>query len=194
MTGFKNITIIERDKNFGLAKSIGTGVTQIINDFGSVIVLEDDLLTAQNFLNFLNDSLIQYKESESVWSISGFSFPIKYPDDYAFDNAFGVRASPWAWATWKDRWEKVDWDVADYDVFLSDTKTRKGVNRGGSDMCKMLNDQMTGEINSWAIRFCYAQFKNKSYDVLPKISKVKNIGFSGKQRIRQVWISALIQC
>jgi hypothetical protein len=180
VTGFKNITIIERDKNYGLAKSIVTGVTQVINDFGSVIVLEDDLLTSQNFLNFMNDSLIQYKESESIWSISGFSFPIKYPEDYAFDNAFGVRASSWGWATWRDCWEKVDWDVSDYDVFLSDIKTRKSFNRGGSDMCKMLNDQMTGEINSWAIRFCYAQFKNKSYDVFPKISKVKNIGFSGK--------------
>jgi GT2 family glycosyltransferase len=71
VTGFKNITIIEKVENFGLDKSIVTGVTQVINDFGSVIVLEDDLLTSQNFLNFMNDSIVQYKESENVWSVFG---------------------------------------------------------------------------------------------------------------------------
>jgi hypothetical protein len=178
VNGFKNITIIERDGNLGLAKSIVMGVTQVINDFGSVIVLEDDLLTSQNFLNFMNDSLIQYKESESIWSISGFSFPIKYPEGYAFDNAFGVRASSWGWATWADRWQKIDWDVSDYKVFLKDREAQVKFNVGGSDLCKMLNDQMVGKINSWAIRFCYAQFKNKAFDIYPKISKVQNIGFS----------------
>jgi GT2 family glycosyltransferase len=178
VSGFKSVTVIERDENYGLAKSIITGVSQIINEFGTVIVLEDDLITSKNFLTYMNQGLNLYQENLKVWSISGFSFPIYYPDSYEYDASFGVRASSWGWATWKDRWDKVDWEVSDYDLFLADKIAKKGFNKGGSDLCKMLNDQMTGKINSWAIRFSYSQFKNKSYDVFPKISKIKNVGFS----------------
>ncbi len=178
--GFKKVTIIEREENYGLAKSIIFGVSEIIEKFGEVIVLEDDLLTSPNFLLYMNQSLKCYRDVSQVWSISGFSFPIDYPQDYSFDSTFGVRASSWGWATWKDRWEKVDWAVSDYGEFCGDYKAQKKFNRGGSDLCKMLSDQMTGRINSWAIRFCYDQFRQNAYDVFPKVSKVANIGFSSE--------------
>ena len=178
--GFKRVTVIERDVNYGLAKSIIFGVTEVIKKYGKVIILEDDLITSPNFLSFMNQGLDFYECNSKVWSVSGFSFPIKYSDGYDFDATFGVRASSWGWATWIDRWDKVDWDVSDYDVFIKDRQKQKKFNSGGSDLCKMLNDQMTGKINSWAIRFCYAQFKHDAFDVFPKISKVKNIGFSSE--------------
>ncbi len=175
--GFKEIAIIERDKNLGLANSIITGVSEIIEQYEQVIVLEDDLITTANFLSFMNQSLNEYRNSNKVWSISGYSYPIEFPKKYQYDATFGIRATSWGWATWKDRWEKVDWDVSNYDNFKKDFKARKAFNQGGSDLCKMLNDQMTGKINSWAIRFCYAQFKNNAYDLYPRVSKVKSIGF-----------------
>jgi len=178
--GFKSIQVVESPKNKGLATSIIEGVSEIINKFKKVIVLEDDMLTSSNFLCYMNQSLNYYQNKDKVWSVSGFSFPIKYPETYAHDNAFGVRASSWGWATWIDRWEKVDWLVSDYHLFINDKKAKKSFSRGGSDMCKMLADQMAGKINSWAIRFCYSQFRHDCYDVLPVTSKVKNIGFDGE--------------
>jgi len=179
VTGFKSVTIIERPENYGLARSIITGVTEIMDRFGKVIVLEDDLLTATNFIEFMNQSLNKYEDNQKVWSISGFSFNLRYRDDYSFDGVFGIRASSWGWATWRDRWNKVDWQVADYQEFKSNTKSQRVFNKGGSDLSGMLNDQMNGRINSWAIRFCYAQFKNNGYDFFPVKSKVKSIGFGG---------------
>lgn len=49
ITGFKSLRIIERDRNFGLANNIIDGVTSIVNEFGRIIVLEDDLLTSPYF-------------------------------------------------------------------------------------------------------------------------------------------------
>jgi len=178
VNGFRQVKVIESEVNKGLAKSIITGVSQIINDYGCVIVLEDDLITAPNFLTYMNQALDFYQDKQKVWSVSGFSFPINYEDDYKFDNSFGVRASSWGWATWENRWDLVNWDVPDYADFVNNKVEKKAFNRGGSDMCKMLNDQMTGKINSWAIRFCYAQFKQNKLDVYPVKSKVQNIGFS----------------
>lgn len=175
--GFKKITIIERLDNYGLAKSIIEGVSEIINQYGRVIVLEDDLITSKNFLIYMNDALEFYSTTPKVWSISGFSFPIIHQDGYQFDAAFGLRASSWGWASWQDRWDKVDWDVSDYDQFIKNQSSQKRFNLGGSDLCKMLADQMTGKINSWAIRFCYAQFKDGAFDLYPTLSKVESIGF-----------------
>jgi len=180
ITGFKSVKIIERNKNHGLAKSIITGVNAVIETHGRVIVIEDDLITSKNFLSYMNKALDFYKQKSKIWSISGFSFPMSYPEAYDYDVAFGVRASSWGWATWADRWEKVDWNVSDYSLFQADKKAQKAFSQGGSDICKMLKEQMAGKINSWAIRFCYAQFRNNALDVYPKISKVENIGFSGE--------------
>ena len=178
INGFNRVTIIERNVNLGLAKSIISGVTEVIVKYGKVIVLEDDLITTTNFLDYMNEALSFYEKNTDIWSVSGFSFPIKYPDEYIFDAAFGVRASSWGWATWSDRWSKVDWEVSDYSMFLEDRNAQKQFNQGGSDLCHMLSKQMSGQINSWAIRFCYAQFRNKAFDVFPRVSKVHNIGFS----------------
>ena len=177
ITGFQSVEIIERRTNYGLAGSIIDGVSELIEKFGRVIVVEDDLVTSQNFLLYMNQALDSYQLDERIWSVSGFSFPINYSLIYPFDAAFGIRASSWGWATWQNRWKKVEWDVSNYASFTQNKNARRAFNRGGSDMCKMLHDQMTGKINSWAIRFCYAQFRNGAFDVFPRISKVKSIGF-----------------
>ena len=52
INGFKKITIIEREENWGLANSIIDGVTTIVNQYSKIIVLEDDLVTSPFFLKF----------------------------------------------------------------------------------------------------------------------------------------------
>jgi hypothetical protein len=177
ISGFNKTKIIESEINKGLSESIISGVSKIIDEYGKVIVIEDDLITSRNFLYYMNTALDFYQDTKRVLSISGFSFPIQFPENYAYDTSFGIRASSWGWATWKDRWGEVDWYVSDYNRFKYNIVKRMKFNRGGSDLSHMLSKQMRGKINSWAIRFCYHQFKNDLVDVFPVISKVKNIGF-----------------
>src|SRR5258706_1722860 len=112
---FKNISIFEATKNKGLANSIIDGVTQIIAEYGKVIVLEDDLISTQNFLSFMNAGLDKYKSEPDVFSISGYSFNLRPPaEKYIESGYFLKRGWSWGWATWADRWENVDWEVKDY--------------------------------------------------------------------------------
>jgi len=76
-TGLKKVSIVEAEKNKGLAKSIIGGVSEIIQRYGKVIVLEDDLNLSPYFLEYMNDALDYYKDDEEIWSISGYSFPMK---------------------------------------------------------------------------------------------------------------------
>lgn len=173
ITGFKSIGIYESKKNKGLANSIIEGVTKIINEYGKVIVLEDDLITSKNFLVYINQALDYYEHKEKVFSIAAFTKPIVNSTD---DVYFTYRANSTGWATWNNRWENIDWSVSDYDEFRKDKKKQKAFNRMGSDMCKMLNDQIIGKVNSWAIRWTYHQFKVQKLTVYPTLSKIKNIG------------------
>ena len=178
--GFKKVVVIESATNKGLANSIIGGVTSIIANYESVIVLEDDLVTSTNFLAFMNQCLKQYHDNESIFSISGYCPPIRQVRDYRYEAFLFPRNSSHGWATWKNRWLQVDWNVPDYEAFVSDSKRKAAFNKGGSDLSDMLTKQMEGRMNSWSIRFCYHQYKSETYTIYPTVSKIQNIGF-GKE-------------
>lgn len=170
---FKSVKIINSQVNKGLANSIIDGVSEVLNKYGKVIVLEDDLVTSKNFLTYMNQALDFYMNNTRVYSIAGYTSPIQSSKD---DVYFTKRASSWGWATWSSRWNKIEWDLENYRQDIQSKKFKEQFNRMGSDMFKMLNDQLSGKINSWAIRWCLHQFFEDTYTVYPTISKVSNIG------------------
>ena len=177
INGFKKVTVFESDKNKGLANAIISGVSQIISKYGKVIVLEDDLITSPNFLDFMNDGLDFYKDNSSIFSISGYSMDLPSLKNNNKDYYLGVRASSWGWGAWSRSWDDIDWDVKDYNDFVNSKRLKKEFRKGGSDMSRMLANQMNNKIDSWAIRWCYNQFTRKQYTIYPTISKVESIGF-----------------
>ena len=175
VTGFKKTTVIEAPANKGLATSIISGVTEILNKYGRIIVLEDDLVTSRNFLVYMNKGLDYYEAKQKVFSVGAFTIPIKGLKKNTV--YFTQRADSCGWGTWKDRWNIIDWDVKDYPALMQDNSAKRAFNRMGSDMTGLLTKQRQGKINSWAIRWCYHQFKHDLYSVHPVVSKIKNIGF-----------------
>lgn len=176
---FQNVTIVEAKENQGLAKSIIGGVTKILEEYGKVIVVEDDLVLSPYFLNYMNGALDYYKDAEDVWSISGYSFPMKSLKKYPHDVFYSYRGCSWGWATWLDRWVKTDWEVKDYEKLMADKAWQKRFNRGGADLTGMLGMQMDGKINSWAIRWVFTQSNLDMYTVYPTNSYILNDGCDG---------------
>ncbi len=174
--GFKSLSIVESPINRGLANSVIQGVSEVVNKFGSCIVMEDDLLTSPNFLYFMNQSLHAFEKVHRVNSISGYSFDFK-PRNDEYDAYFLNRSWSWGWATWADRWNAVDWEMKIYESFKLNTKEKGKFAQLGSDVNIMLKRQMNGKIDSWGIRFTFNQFLKNGVTLYPKISKVNNIGF-----------------
>jgi len=177
IVGFKNIHIKESETNKGLAKSIISGVSEIMKITDQVIVMEDDLITTPNFLSFMNKALTKYETEPKVFSISGYSMNLGQENHQSNETYFLNRSWSWGWASWKDRWEKVDWDMKDYDSFKKDKVRKKEFAKGGSDLNKMLRGQMEGKLDSWAIRWLYEQHKVQGLTLYPVYSKVYNDGF-----------------
>ena len=185
ISGFKTLHYSFSEKNKGLGPSVIDGVTEIINQYGRVIVVEDDLVLSTNFLGFMNKGLEEYENEKKVISVCGYTNLISVPEDYKEDVYFCVRSSSWGWATWKDRWEKVDWELSDWNAHVKNKK--EFCKWGGSDCWKMLNDWHNGKNQSWAIRFCYSQFLQNAVSLFPVISKVANEGFDGEGTNCKSW-------
>jgi Glycosyl transferase family 2 len=179
ISGFKSVRIVERESNMGLAASIIAGVTGILQTSPSCIVLEDDMVTSPNFLEFMNSALTTYQQRQDVFSVTGYNYPLPIPADYPEDAYLSYRGSSWGWGTWSDRWNKVDWAVSDYAEFSADTQAQELFARAGNDLPGMLKMQMDGKLDSWAIRFDYAHHKHDAYCLHAIKSKVQNIGFDG---------------
>ena len=108
ISGFNSVHIIEREKNWGLANSLIAGITEVINKYGKVIVVEDDLILSPYFLKFMNDGLEKYKDDDRVSSISGFIPPVKEK----LPNTFFLRYFEcWGWATWDRAWKLLNTDT-----------------------------------------------------------------------------------
>jgi hypothetical protein len=177
--GFKKIETLESIHNRGLANSIIDGVSSVFKVYDSVIVLEDDLITSPNFLRFMNDALCFYKDVFNIWSVSGYSPLIEPPKNYPHDIYLSLRASSWGWGSWHDRWKLVDWELRDQDDFKQNKALQGEFDKGGNDLTPMLISQINGEIDSWAVRWNYAQFKYSRYSVVPLVSKIYNAGRDG---------------
>lgn len=175
ISGFKNVTVIERAQNMGLARSIIDGVTTLCDRFGRAIVLEDDLLTSKYFLKYMNDGLAAYENEGRVASIHAYM----YPTNEQLPETFFLRgADCWGWATWKRAWDHFEKDGA---VLLRRLRSEGLEHRfdydGNSDFLRMLSNQIKGKNNSWAIRWHASTFLDGMLTLYPAHSLVANFGF-----------------
>jgi len=175
ITGFKSVRIILREKNFGLAQSIITGVSEIVEQFGKVIVLEDDLITSPYFLKYLNEALGFYENNESVISIHAYVYPVKQSLPETF---FLKGADCWGWATWKRGWRLFEPDGRKLLQAIKDRGLSRAFDLGGAyPYTQMLAGQICGLNNSWAVRWYASAFLNDRLTLYPGRSLVTNTGF-----------------
>ncbi len=176
INGFKSVKIFESKKNKGLASSIIYGVTKIVNKYGKIIVLEDDIVTSKYFLKFMNEALEKYKNEKKVISISGYTYPIKNLPETFFIN--GINS--WGWATWKRAWKDFEFDGEKLLFELKNRNLESELNYNDAyPYLKMLEDQINGNNNSWAIRWYASNFLKKKLTLYPGKSLVLNIGVDG---------------
>ena len=174
ITGFNKVSIVEREKNFGLSGSIISGVTAIVKQYGQVIVVEDDLVSSPYFLKFMNDGLDFYRNAEDVISIHGYIFPV---EDHLPDTFFLKGADCWGWATWARGWALFNPDGKKLLEGIREGKLKEEFDYNGAyPFTKMLQDQTKGRNDSWAIRWHASAFLSEKLTLFPGRSLIRNIG------------------
>ena len=172
--GFKSVTICERNENIGLANSIIDGVTQVVNNFGKIVVLEDDLFLSRFFLEYMNTALTFYEKEEKIISIHGYRYPV---EDELPETFFLKGADCWGWATWKRGWALFEKDAEKLLLEIKKQNLEKEFTFNSSmDYMKMLKNQIEGKIDSRAIRWYASAFLQEKLTLYPGVSLVNNIG------------------
>ena len=177
VSGFKSVKVICRKENLGLAKSIISGVTQLVNEYGKVIVFEDDMLSSPYTLQYFNEALVRYANEEKVMHIGAYMYNL---NDNKLPQTFFFRAATsWGWATWARAWKHFEPDV---DVLLNQfdkKKTDQFSIEGTMNFWKQLTGYKAGKNDSWAIRWYASIFLKGGLTLNPSVSFVQNIGNDG---------------
>nr|WP_294791488.1 glycosyltransferase [uncultured Mucilaginibacter sp.] len=177
ITGFKSVKLITRPQNMGLANSIIEGVTQLVKEFGKVIVFEDDLLSSPYTLEYFNEALARYKGEEKAMHIGAYMFPLS--DETLPETFFHPIATSWGWATWDRAWSNFEPDV---DKLIAQFDSRKRYRfsvEGTGNFWKQMMEFKAGKNNSWAIRWYASIFLKGGLALHPSHSLIHNIGHDG---------------
>lgn len=181
----RSCTVETSSVNQGLAASIIAGVSKVLKTQQAVIVLEDDLLLHPYFLTFMNDALRTYQSDSHIFSVTGHTLPawrLSLPSQYSWPVYLSPRISSWGWGTWRDRWQKVEWKLDEKEIVHQlehNSQTVQRLKQGGDDLPVLLSQHLNKKINSWAIRFDWAQARMKKSTLRPIKTLVLNQGLDG---------------
>ena len=175
--GGKTKKVVVSPRNKGLAKSLREGVSQVLREFDSIIVIEDDLILNPDFLDFMISGLRAFQSDRRVVSVQGYGYPI----DLTSSSPYFLRgAGSWGWATWRDRWEAANWDAQSILHKLKSEKLIRQLDFGGTYFySQMLRKQIGGKIDSWAVPFYCDAFSKGLLSLYPAVSLVENGGMDG---------------
>lgn len=174
ITGFRSVTVVAREQNLGLSRSVVTGVSGMLDRHDRVIVLEDDLVTSPYFLRYMNDGLRTYAHDPSVVSVHGYVYPVtrKLPETF-----FLRGADCWGWGTWRRGWETLNLNA---DVLLhtleESGQTREFDFDGSFPYTRMLRNHARGKIDSWAICWYASAFLRGGLTLYPGRPVVRHLG------------------
>jgi len=175
----KKVHIIKAEVNKGLANSIVAGVTEIVNRYGKIIVLEDDIVTSKGFLRYMNEALNLYENEPKIMHIGSY---LPYTNSYKkIPETFLSRfMSCWGWATWKSSWQRANFDARELYEQLNNPKVRYDFNlEGVLNFHEQLENNINGSIHTWAIKWFASIFLCNGLCLYPSHSLTKNIGFDG---------------
>lgn len=195
--GFKNVHVVERESNNRTANNRG-GIEELLEKYGKIIFLEDDVLTEPGFLQFMNDALEFYKDDSRVASISAYCPPIKIPDDYPNDVFALTRLNGWGLGLWK-HYYKMNTPISEKEyskIFKSKKKMRLLALSLGQEALPIIEMDFKGKLDAGDMKSMFWQFVDNKLTIYPRKSLVHSIGQDGsgfhmgstdKWDISEVW-------
>jgi hypothetical protein len=178
ISGFKQIHLLERETNSRIENN-RQGIQRLLTEYGKMIFLEEDIVTAPKFIEFMNQALDFYQADQRILAITGYSPPFTLPASYKKDIYLSLRFSAWGFGIWKERYDKIKMKIEDYEEFLKDKAAVKRFRVGGEDLLHLLKREAEGQIDALDIKINYHQSQQNLYTVAPSVSLVQNIGHDG---------------
>lgn len=168
--------VIISEKNKGLANSIKSGVSEVLQAYDAVIVLEDDCVSHPQFMEYMVNALKKYEACKEVYHIGASAEPVDVEAN-GTDAYFMGRINSWGWGTWKDRWEQFSNDYTMIAQIKRDPKLNEWFKLWGEDTEACVLGNINGVTDSWAAFWALTVIMKQGYCMSPYESFIKNIGF-----------------
>lgn len=177
--GFEKVTPIERESNLGSFVSINSAIDCVLEKHGRLVFLEDDNIVSKKFLKFMNDCLDFYRDDPSVFSVSGYNYPIRIPKSYKQDVYKWQGFTAWGVGLWKDKWSSVDLSrdgAADILADKSVSRALRDVSEGAFwRICLSVETNRLTTDNLVTLNLV----STGRYSIFPVVSRVRNVGLDG---------------
>lgn len=176
------------ESNRGLSRSIIDGVTDVVGRYGRVIVLEDDLEPYPSFLDFMNTALDRYEADPRIFQVAAYMFDV--PEFAGRSEALVLPlTTSWGWATWSRAWARFDASAPGWERVGRDPVLRRRFNVDGSyEYAGMLERQLSGTGQSWAIVWYWCVFSHGGLVLFPPRTLVRNAGMDGSGTHGSAWL------
>lgn len=167
---------IKRQENIGLSESIKSGLSKVFQDHEAAIVVEDDIKVAPDFYKFMSAALTRYESSANIMGVTGLRYPFGLTDDlYGFDTFLYPRFCSWGWGTWRDKWQKLDWNRDSLIKRLQDEGVPLDI--GGKDMRLTFREYLAGRLSGcWDVDIAANMLLKNLLFVWPTHNMVENLG------------------
>lgn len=179
ISGFKEVHLLFWERNLGAHESIKSAIEEVLLTHDTFIFLEDDIVVSKGFLSYMNEGLDYYRSIDNIFAVCGFCLPFPLPKNYDKAVYFYPCNSPWGFATWRDRWDKVNLNYFDREAELKRQGRYKAFASIGFFIKGILRADSRGLIKAMDLRVYYHMFQNNMCSVFPVISQTQNWGFDG---------------
>jgi len=172
-----DVKIIRRSENLGCSKHIILAVSEVLAEYRSCIIIEDDVVIGKSFVGAMKRGFLIMEHSEKLGIVGGFS-PF-YRSLFPFLRGNSWRLSPyfsaWGWGATSELWEKfVSFsDIASVEEELSHSQFWIKLSKRKQKIWLERFDR-----GVWDYNVQYILFLNSLRVLLPTFRLIDNEGFS----------------
>ncbi len=178
ITGFKKVTCVEREVNYGSSKNANDLYCYAYKQCGAMIAAEDDNEFSPSFLDFMNQCLRYYENVPSVRSVCGYTQSIYY--DTTKTHLFTTDSSAWGFGLWKQKEDEyyAQAGICNINLLYSWNKSWR-VFKHFPACLQMFMNMIARDASYGDTKRSILNILNDTYQVRPAISMVRNWGNDG---------------
>jgi hypothetical protein len=185
--------------NLGCGKSLPSGVTWVLKNHETVIVLEDDIRPTDNFFSYMDWALDTYEGNSQISHINGWN-PLGNKEKssvmiYKSRHVFG-----WGWGTWRNRWKLRDLALNSFSPEISlrnlPTLSQYKLGKKFEQHWKTKLIRCADGLDAWDYQWQYSVWKSGGLAIMPTVSFISNIGFDNRAthtKRRPRWLEEVVR-